>query len=86
MPQESPYLVKLLGEFTLSSGAAEGQRWLAFHSVGGLSGAGAGSAGGYALAAMKATADGAVLGQGEFMDMFNKDGPLRRRKGFILKV
>lgn len=86
VPRESPYLVKLMGQFTLSSGASEGQRWLAFHSVGGLSGAGAGSAGAYSLAAAKATAEGAVLGQGEFTDMFDKDGPLRRRKVFILKV
>ena len=86
MPQECPYVAKLMGQFTLASGAQEGQRWLAFHSVGGLSGAGAGTAGAYSQAAAKATEEGAVLGQGEFTDMFDKGGPMRRRKIFILKV
>lgn len=86
MAEESPYLVKLLGHFELSSGAAQGQRWLAFHSVGGVGMSGAGTAGQYALTAAKATAERKAVGEGEFTDFIEKDGPLRRRKIFILKV
>lgn len=83
---ECAHLAKLLGEFTLGGGAAAGQRWLAFHAVGGVAGAGAGTAGAYARRAASATAQGAAVGEADFTDMFNKAAPLRRRKVFMLKV
>lgn len=77
-PEEAwcPNLAVLLGGFQTQTG----EQWLVFLDNGQM------TASDYAKAAVKASTEGRAVGDWEFLDIFDRNRPIKRRRTFIIKL
>ena len=78
--RESNRMLKLMGGLVAEKGANKGEQWLLFRNQG------IASAANYAGLAAQATQKQEAVGEGEFLDRWDRGRPLKQRKLFVLKV